>query len=95
LDKTKTTTITRTTDEEVDVCPSEGLEWRWKIHWMNECEYLMILDADLSTKPDKIYKLGDTIKVKILQVFSDKYDWEAWYKGYYLKGYNYRFKYRQ
>ena len=84
--------MTRIKDEETDVCEKEGLNWVWNIKWINDCEYIQVLERDQSTSSDHFYKVGDTIQVKILSVGRDKYSWQATYKRYTLKGCNYILK---
>ena len=88
-DKKRIAKHTRTIDHELTVCPTLGYSWIWKLVWLNDCEYLQILEKNLSKSSNR-YSIGDTIRVKILQVSSDKYDWECWYKNIHLTGFNYR-----
>ncbi len=54
---------------------------QWSIKYLDHCEYLMFLDFDKSEWEPDIYAKGDTIKVSIGEVISDKYFWTAIYKG--------------
>ncbi len=87
--KTKDTIITRTIEYQTEICKNEETNWKWKLHWIDDCKYYMVLEKDYSTNPSKIFMIGDTITIKLTTVNKEKYDWEATYKGRSFKGFNY------
>ena len=85
--------ITRTATKQIEKSPdgtTHHIQWTLKI--LNDCEYLMIFDFDKSQYGSDFYTKGDTIKVNIGQVLSDRYYWTSIYKGQTYHGYNYRTK---
>lgn len=87
--KTKDTIITRTKEYQTEICKNEGTNWKWKLHWIDDCKYHMVLEKDYSTNPSKVFMIEDTITIKFINVENKKYDWEATYKGRSFKGFNY------
>ena len=87
--KTKDTIITRTKEYQTEICKEDGTHWKWKLHWINACQYHMVLKEDYSTNPSNVFVIGDTITIKFITVNKAKYDWEATYKGRSFKGFNY------
>lgn len=82
------TIIIRTKTHQTEVSENSGINFTWRLNWLNDCEYNMILEKDISTTP-VVFKIGDTIRIKIIKLYEDKYDWEASYKGHILHGLNY------
>lgn len=87
--KTRETWIIKTKDRQVEKTKI-GDDWynEWVLSYINDCEYYMILDVDKS-KGNKIFAIGDTIKITIHEILGDKYLWAAEYKGRKFEGYNY------
>ncbi|MBL7725068.1 MAG: hypothetical protein JNK27_13030 [Chitinophagaceae bacterium] len=83
------TVIVRTKTHQTEVSEKNGINFTWRLNWLNDCEYNMILEKDISTTPLVVFKIGDTIRVKISKIYKDKYDWEASFKGHTLHGFNY------
>ncbi len=83
------TVIVRTKTHQTEVSEKGGINFTWRLNWLNDCEYNMILEKDISTTPLVVFKIGDTIRVKIIKLYKDKYDWEASFKGQTLNGFNY------
>lgn len=87
-DENMDTVIIRTKTHQTEASENSGINFTWRLNWLNDCEYNMILEKDISTIPVR-FKIGDTIRVKIIKLYKDKYDWEASYKGHTLLGFNY------
>jgi hypothetical protein len=87
--KRKDTIITRTIDYQTEVNDKNKHSWKWRIQWLNDCEYNMYLEKDDSKGTDDIFSIGDTINIKILEIHNSSYDWEATYKNHQLQGFNY------
>lgn len=83
------TVIVRTKTHQTEVSEKNGINFTWRLNWLNDCEYNMILEKDISTIPLVVFKIGDTIRVKIIKLYKDKYDWEASFKEHTLQGFNY------
>lgn len=87
--KTRDTWITKTEDRQIEK-DKAGDAWynEWGLIYINDCEYYMILKIDKS-KENKVFSIGDTIKITIREILSDKYLWTAEYKGRKFDGHNY------
>jgi len=87
---TREVLITRTEIKQIEKSP-DGTKHhlQWTLKFLSDCEYLMLFDFDKSEADTSFYTKGDTIKVSIGQVQSDRYYWTAIYKGQKYKGYNY------
>jgi hypothetical protein len=87
---TREVVITRTETKQIEKSPNGTTHHiEWTLKFLNDCEYLMLFDFDKSEYDPTFYTKGDTIKVSIGQVLSDRYHWTAIYKGQTHNGYNY------
>lgn len=87
--KTREAWIIKTKNRQIEK-DKKGDYWynEWALIYINDCEYYMILEIDKS-KDNKLFAIGDTIKVTINEVLSDKYLWTAEFNGHKLDGHNY------
>jgi hypothetical protein len=74
-----TVIITRTKKKQKEHDTKSGLKINFKIHWTGDCEYELILVWSNDKEIDK--RNGSIIKVKVINIFSDSYEYTADYNG--------------
>jgi hypothetical protein len=86
---TRVAWIVKTRDKQIEITKQDSSFYtEWKLKYINDCEYLMILSANKS-KGDQIFAIGDTIKVTVGEILNDRYLWTAVYKSKTFNGYSY------